>query len=169
MRERGSDLLLLVEPDVRISRIRLSYSLSMHRYREKLRTVGQVQVRRSPERRSPLSRRAYTVVGSGSRGTNTRFALHPSLHRREVSMTPVVLPFGQDFAGPVVERLAQSAHPFVDGNKRTGIVAALVFLAINDMEVIINEDDLEKEVWATAKGESTKERLAEFFRKHKAK
>ena len=30
-------------------------------------------------------------------------------------------------------------HPFVDGNKRTGAAAALVFLAMNDMEVEADE------------------------------
>ena len=27
-------------------------------------------------------------------------------------------------------------HPFVDGNKRTGAVAALVFLSLNDIEIV---------------------------------
>jgi len=31
-------------------------------------------------------------------------------------------------------------HPFVDGNKRTGTVAALVFLAMNHVEIDINNN-----------------------------
>ena len=33
-------------------------------------------------------------------------------------------------------------HPFADGNKRTGAVAALVFLELNGIEVTPNEDEL---------------------------
>ena len=33
-------------------------------------------------------------------------------------------------------------HPFVDGNKRTGTAAALVFLSLNCVEVDIDNDDL---------------------------
>jgi hypothetical protein len=33
-------------------------------------------------------------------------------------------------------------HPFVDGNKRTGLVAALVFLTLNGYEFRAPEEDL---------------------------
>ena len=33
-------------------------------------------------------------------------------------------------------------HPFVDGNKRTGAVAAIVFLALNDIELDADDDEL---------------------------
>lgn len=32
-------------------------------------------------------------------------------------------------------------HPFADGNKRTGLVAAFVFLELNGMEVTASEED----------------------------
>jgi len=35
-------------------------------------------------------------------------------------------------------------HPFVDGNKRVGVVAALVFLAMNGVEIDAGEDELEE-------------------------
>ena len=57
-------------------------------------------------------------------------------------------------------------HPFVDGNKRTGVVAALVFLALNDVIIDVEEDVFESVVWAVAKGEAAKATLSEFFRKH---
>jgi death-on-curing protein len=28
-------------------------------------------------------------------------------------------------------------HPFIDGNKRTGAAAAIIFLSMNDMELIV--------------------------------
>jgi death-on-curing protein len=57
-------------------------------------------------------------------------------------------------------------HPFVDGNKRTGVVAALVFLALNNVVVEAEEGVLEKVVWTVARGEAEKGTLAEFFREH---
>ncbi len=57
-------------------------------------------------------------------------------------------------------------HPFVDGNKRTGAVAALVFLALNDVVIDVEEDVFESVVWAVARGEAAKATVSEFFRKH---
>lgn len=55
-------------------------------------------------------------------------------------------------------------HPFVDGNKRAGITAALVFLVLNDCWVDAPEDELEALVWAVARGEVGKAEAAQFFR-----
>jgi death-on-curing protein len=55
-------------------------------------------------------------------------------------------------------------HPFVDGNKRTGAMAALVFIAMNDVEVGVDEDELENVVRSVAEGTTTKSEIAGFFR-----
>ncbi len=57
-------------------------------------------------------------------------------------------------------------HPFLDGNKRTGVVTALVFLALNEVEVEAGEEDLEAAVRAVAEGEWDKAALAGFLRDH---
>ena len=57
-------------------------------------------------------------------------------------------------------------HPFVDGNKRAGAVAAIVFLKMNGIEVEAEEDDLEAMVLSVAKGEADKADAARFFREH---
>ena len=57
-------------------------------------------------------------------------------------------------------------HPFIDGNKRTGAVAALVFLALNAVVIDVEEDVFESVVWAVARGEAAKATVSEFFRKH---
>ncbi|MCG2794726.1 MAG: type II toxin-antitoxin system death-on-curing family toxin [Actinomycetia bacterium] len=57
-------------------------------------------------------------------------------------------------------------HPFVDGNKRTGAVAALVFLAMNDVEITIEEEELENMVRSVAEGSTTKSEIADFFRRN---
>jgi death on curing protein len=57
-------------------------------------------------------------------------------------------------------------HPFVDGNKRTGAVAALVFLALNGVDIEADENDFERLVWAVAEGEADKATVAVFLRKY---
>ncbi len=57
-------------------------------------------------------------------------------------------------------------HPFVDGNKRAGAVAALVFLALNGIEVTVPNDALVDAVLAVARGDLSKAALADFLRKH---
>ncbi len=59
-------------------------------------------------------------------------------------------------------------HPFVDGNKRVGAVAAVVFLELNGVETGASEDEFEALVWEVARGQSEKARIAEFFRHHAA-
>jgi death-on-curing protein len=57
-------------------------------------------------------------------------------------------------------------HPFVDGNKRTGAVAALVFLALNDIAIDMSEDVFEQFVRDVAKGEIQKPEIAKFLEEH---
>lgn len=57
-------------------------------------------------------------------------------------------------------------HPFVDGNKRVGLEAALIFLEINDKSLIANDDELVDLVLKTTAGQIGKREIAEFFRSH---
>jgi death on curing protein len=59
-------------------------------------------------------------------------------------------------------------HPFVDGNKRVGLEAALTFLAINGVEIEATDDELVNMVLATAQGNLEKPAIAVFFRSHHA-
>ena len=58
-------------------------------------------------------------------------------------------------------------HPFVDGNKRVGAVAALVFLDLNGIDVGIRDDDLFDIVIGVAGGTTPKSAVAEFLRQHR--
>lgn len=57
-------------------------------------------------------------------------------------------------------------HPFADGNKRTGAVAALVFLSLNDVEIDADEEESERMVLSVAEEKADKASVTEFFRKH---
>ena len=56
-------------------------------------------------------------------------------------------------------------HPFLDGNKRTGAVAALVFLKLNGWSFDAPEDTLAEMVLTVARGYLSKAGAAEFFRR----
>ena len=55
-------------------------------------------------------------------------------------------------------------HPFLDGNKRVGAVACLVFLELNGYEFTAPEKDLSEIVFALARGEVAKADVAIFVR-----
>lgn len=54
-------------------------------------------------------------------------------------------------------------HPFVDGNKRTGTVAALIFLDWNIVAFRCQPGDLADLTLAVATGNRTKKEIADFF------
>jgi death-on-curing protein len=56
-------------------------------------------------------------------------------------------------------------HPFVDGNKRVGAVAALVFLSLNGFDFDAPEDDFAEMVLAVALGKLDKADVAVFLRR----
>lgn len=55
-------------------------------------------------------------------------------------------------------------HPFIDGNKRVGAVAAIVFLALNGHEFDAPEEDFADMVLAVARGELDKAEVAVAIR-----
>ena len=57
-------------------------------------------------------------------------------------------------------------HPFIDGNKRTGLVAALLFLALNGIEIEAPKGSLYDLTLSVAMGQAGKSEIAEFFRSH---
>lgn len=57
-------------------------------------------------------------------------------------------------------------HPFIDGNKRVGATAALVFLEINGVSIETSNESLVETTLAVAAGKLSKGAVAEFLRKH---
>ena len=60
-------------------------------------------------------------------------------------------------------------HPFVDGNKRTALASALVFLDLNGYEFTSSEEDVYETMMAVAKGELRKDQLMKYFTKYSIK
>lgn len=57
-------------------------------------------------------------------------------------------------------------HPFIDGNKRAGAVASLVFLDINGIDLEAPKGAIYELTMAVATGKAAKAEIADFFRKH---
>ncbi|HEX6096401.1 MAG TPA: type II toxin-antitoxin system death-on-curing family toxin [Thermoanaerobaculia bacterium] len=57
-------------------------------------------------------------------------------------------------------------HPFVDGNKRTAVAAALTFLEMNGVEVDADEDPFYGLVIGVAEGRVSKAAVAVFLETH---
>ena len=65
-------------------------------------------------------------------------------------------------AAALMESLINN-HPFVDGNKRSGIAAAAMFLRINGTQLTASHEELESFVLSIARGEETVETIAEWL------
>jgi death-on-curing protein len=57
-------------------------------------------------------------------------------------------------------------HPFIDGNKRLGLVALLVFLGLNSRRLDARPEELERLVQGIATGQVSKAEAAVFVQKH---
>lgn len=59
-------------------------------------------------------------------------------------------------------------HPFVDGNKRTGLAAAIAFLGLHDLWLDAEEDDVVELVLGVAEGRVGKSDVAVWLKGHLA-
>lgn len=102
----------------------------------------------------------------GARGVRDTGALESAL------ATPQATMFGQ-FLHPTLEEQAAAYlfhlvqnHPFVDGNKRAGLAAALAFLGLNGRQIRTTSEALVELTLGVAKGEVAKAEVAVFLRAH---
>ena len=72
---------------------------------------------------------------------------------------PSVFDLAAAYASGIVRNL-----PFIDGNKRTGFLAAYVFLDLNGWELKATEADAVSAVWALAAGEMIETVFSDWIR-----
>ncbi len=70
-----------------------------------------------------------------------------------------------DQAAAYLYHLVQN-HPFLDGNKRIGAASALVFLAMNGIQIEGDEDGLVEVTMAVASGQLGKDAVATWLADH---
>lgn len=100
----------------------------------------------------------------GSRGIRDRGGLEAAVARPQMT-------FGGDDLYPDVPAKAAALmhslvqnHPFVDGNKRVGAHAMILFLLANDVELAFTPAELTDMTIATARGELAVEAIAIWIR-----
>ena len=81
--------------------------------------------------------------------------------------------FGGEYLHPSIIEMAAAYlyhlvenHPFVDGNKRVGAMAALIFLDMNGFEFDAPDEDFTAMVLKVASGEMMKSEISLFLRQH---
>jgi death-on-curing protein len=100
----------------------------------------------------------------GASGLRDRSALEAALGRPQVTFG------GEDLYPDVAAKAAALMHslvmnhPFVDGNKRVGAHAGILFLLVNDEEPTFPAADLVDATLAVARGEVSAEALAIWLR-----
>jgi death-on-curing protein len=57
-------------------------------------------------------------------------------------------------------------HAFIDGNKRSAALVSSVFLQVNGLKVMADEEEFEKVVLDAAQSLITKEQISDFFRRN---
>jgi len=102
----------------------------------------------------------------GSAGVRDRNLLESAVHA-------VVAGFGGESLHPGLIEMAGAYlyyivknHPFIDGNKRAGLVAASTFLKMNGIELNADEPEIGDIVLALAEGKADKAAVTEFIRTH---
>lgn len=86
--------------------------------------------------------------------------------------TPLQTFGGQELYPTVLEKAARLGyglihnHPFIDGNKRIGTHAMLVFLDINNITLSYEDDDLISAILRAASGDMDDSELLEWLKAH---
>ncbi len=81
--------------------------------------------------------------------------------------------FGGEYLHPSIIEMAAAYlyhlvenHPFVDGNKRVGAMAAIIFLDLNGYDFDATDADFTAMVLKVASGKMMKSEISMFFREH---
>jgi len=108
-----------------------------------------------------------------------RYGGQPGIRDLNLLKSALAMPqagFGEEYSHEDLVEMAAAYlyhiirnHPFMDGNKRTGLVAALVFLALHSIEIETAETKLENLIWGVAEGRIKKAEVAEFLNSNKAR
>ena len=102
----------------------------------------------------------------GSHGLRDQGALDSALSQ------PLMTFGGQDLYPALAEKAAAMGfslianHPFVDGNKRIGIGAMILFLRANGQDISADVDEQERVVLAVAAGEMEREAWTQWVQTH---
>ncbi len=105
-----------------------------------------------------------------------RYGGRPGIRAMDLLQSAVAVPtatFSGKFLHTSVHEMAAAYlfhivrdHPFVDGNKRAGLIAMLMFLGLNGLRLDADDDDLTGLVVGVAAGRASKSQVAVFVKTH---
>lgn len=99
----------------------------------------------------------------GAAGLRDAGLLESALHRlRNALCYAAAAPWLARLAAAYAFGLVEN-HPFVDGNKRTGLVVSFTFLKLNGQRITASEEDAYQKFLALASGALSEEELAEWL------
>ena len=103
-----------------------------------------------------------------------RYGGDPGVRDLGLLQSAIAMPramFGGQYLHPALHEMAaaylfhlRQNHPFLDGNKRIGLAAAIAFLALNDTWLECEPAELVEMVLQVARGEIGKPEIAVFLR-----
>ena len=121
----------------------------------------------SPEQVLFLHARLIAETG-GSQGVRELDLLQSAVARPQASFGGVDLYLDLfSKAAALFDSLVRN-HTFVDGNKRTGIAAAAIFLRLNGRRLTASNEDVETFTLAVARGEPALDVIAAWLRQNSA-
>ncbi len=105
-----------------------------------------------------------------------RYGGRPGIRAVALLLSALAVPasaFGSEFLHGSLHEMAAAYlfhlvrnHPFVDGNKRAGLIAMLAFLGLNALRLQADPDELTKLVVGVAEGKITKAEVSVSVRNH---
>jgi death-on-curing protein len=103
-----------------------------------------------------------------------RYGGSPGIRDVGLLQSAVAMPrarFASQYLHPTLREMAAASlfhltqnHPFLDGNKRIGLAAAIAFLGLNDVWLEAGPDELTELVLSVARGQIGKPEIGVFLR-----
>jgi len=94
-------------------------------------------------------------------------------HLLDLSVNSPYHTFGGQHLYPTLQAMAAHLafslvknHPFIDGNKRIGVLAMMVFLSVNGIPISCTDNELETIGWGLADGSFTEAELLDWIFSH---
>jgi death-on-curing protein len=102
----------------------------------------------------------------GSFGLRDQNLLESALYQPQVKISGQYMHGNLYFMAAVYAYHIIKNHPFIDGNKRTGIFSAITFLEFNDLSIDLGHQQLYQLAIDIAESKLSKKEIAELLKKN---
>lgn len=105
-------------------------------------------------------------TSGGSKGLRDKGALESCLHEPFQTVFGIKLHKNEYDKAAVMLRLIALNHPFVDGNKRTAMLAAIVYLHSEGVEISLTDKEYEEFMLRVVNQKISNRTIASWLKKH---